>query len=126
MGSSAFNLNLSADWGMFINSGLGSADLPQNNRTGNGYALYNPTTAKMLTLTPVGGVAMPAEARHALIAVTTNPIRFRTDGTDPTGAAGLILPTGFWVFENQRAMLEQFRFIDSSAGASEVTVMYAW
>ena len=46
--SSAFNLNLSADWAMMINAGVGSSADLQNLRTGKGYARYAPTTATLL------------------------------------------------------------------------------
>lgn len=124
MSGSAFNLNLSADWQMFINAGMGWDALSQNARAGNGYARYAPSSAKMLTSAPAAGVALPTEARHALLAVSNFPVRFRTDGTNPTATEGILLPVGFWVFENQRPLLEQMRFIDTAAGASEVTVMY--
>lgn len=120
----AFSLNLSADWAMFVNAGIGWNDLAQNARAGKGYARYTPTAATTLATTPPAGAVIPAEARHAVISVATNPIRFRTDGTNPTNAEGLLLPVGLWIFENQRPLLDALRFIDSSAGASEVTVMY--
>ncbi len=115
---------IAADWVPFVSVGQGDANLPQNNLTGTGYARYTPTAAKILTGTPAAGTAMPAGARSAVISVGSNPIRYRTDGTDPTASEGLLLPVGVWFFPNQREWLRQFRFIDTAAGASEVTVVY--
>lgn len=115
---------IAADWVPFVNVGQGDANLPQNALTGNGYARYTPTTVKKLTDTPAAGVAIPAGARSAIITVASNPIRFRTDATDPTASEGVLLAVGTWFFPNQREWLRALRFIDTAAGASEVTVAY--
>lgn len=124
--SSAFNLNLSADWGMFVDSGMGSADLPQNLRASKDYFRYLPTTVKRLTGTPAGGVALPTEARHAILIVASFPVRMRIGLTDATAAEGFLVPTGFYLFENQRPFLENVSFINTAAGAAEVSGMYGW
>jgi hypothetical protein len=115
---------ISGPWTPFINQGVGDSALPQNNRSGKGYARYTPNAAIQLTATPDAGVVLPAEANSMVLSVKDNPIRYRTDGTDPTASEGLYLPVGVWFFEDQRAWMEQFRFIDTAAGASEVTVAY--
>jgi hypothetical protein len=122
----AFNLNLSADWGMFVNSGLGSSDLLQNLRADKDYFRYLPTTVKRLTGSPAGGVVLPTEARHAILIVANFPVRMRIGVTDATAAEGFLVPAGFYLFEDQRAFLESVSFIDTTAGASEVSGMYGW
>lgn len=111
-------------WTPFINQGVGDSALAQNNRTGNDYARYTPTAAKRLTDTPAAGSTLPSEANCMIVSVKDNPIRYRTGGTNPTAAEGLYLPVGVWFFEDQRGWMEQFRFIDTAAGASEVTIQY--
>lgn len=108
----------------FINQGVGDSALPQNNRSGKDYARYTPTVATRLTDAPAAGVTIPDEANCATISVKGNPIRYRTGGTNPTASEGLYLPVGVWFFENSRAWLLEFRFIDTAAGASEVTIQY--
>jgi hypothetical protein len=121
----AFQLNISADWAPYISIGQGDPGLAQNNRSGNGYARYTPTTAKQLSTTPAAGAALPNDARSAWIYVLTNPVRVRTDGTNPTASEGFYIAAGSLIIvENQREFLRQLRFIDTAAGASEVTVQY--
>lgn len=117
---------IAADWVPFVSVAQGDANLPQNNLTGKGYARYTPTTVKKLTDAPAnaGGVAIPDGARSAVLTVASNPIRFRTDATDPTASEGVLLAVGTWFFPNQREWLRALRFIDTAAGASEVTVAY--
>lgn len=115
---------IAGPWTPFINQGVGDSGLAQNSRSGNGYARYAPTAATRLSTTPTAGVALPAEANCMVVSVESNPIRFRTDGTNPTNSEGTLLPVGVWFFEDQRAWMEQFRFIDSAAGASSVTIAY--
>ena len=117
---------VAVEWTPFINQGIGDSSLAQNNRAGNGYARYTPSTASRLTTNTnlAAGVTLPAEANCAVVSVKSNPIRYRTDGTNPTASEGLYLPVGVWFFENQRPWLLEFRFIDTAAGASEVTVAY--
>lgn len=118
-------ITVDSEWGMFKDADLGDATLQQNNLDGKDYARHTPTTAKTLASTPAAGVTLPTSAVHAIISVATNPIRIRTGGTNPTASEGLLLPVGTILsVTNQRSFLEQLRFIDTAAGASEVTVMY--
>lgn len=117
-------ITLEAEWGMFADADMGDPSLPQNNLDTKDYADYTPNTATKLSDTPDHGVALPAEAIHAIISVETNPIRYRTGSVAPTAAAGTLLIPGNYKVTNQRAFLEHFWFIDTAAGASFVTVTY--
>lgn len=98
---------------------------PYSALSGNGYARYTPNAAIALTEAPDAGAALHPQARHAIISVLTNPIRVRTDGTDPTASEGLLVPAGTLIYvRNSPVFLQNFKMIDTAAGASEVTVMY--
>lgn len=100
----------------------GASDLLQANWTGKDDFLYNPTTAKMFTDTPVSGTALPADARHAIISIKGGGIRVRTGGTNPTLDRGLYLPAGTLIrFENQRQILLQWRMVNANGEVSEVS-----
>jgi hypothetical protein len=102
------------------------ADVCRAFTTGGGYARYLPTTAKSLaTSTPDGGVTIPANVTGAVLFVNGAPIRYRTDGVDPTSAEGVQVPAGFAIFFDEKTanQLYVFRFIQVSSGA-EVTVSY--
>jgi hypothetical protein len=117
-------LTVTAEYQPYIST-LGDSTLPQTNRTGKGYSRYAPSVVTMLTQTPAGGVVMPPDARHAWITIANYPIRARTDGVDPTPTEGLLIPANTMIeVENQRQFLEQFRFVDTAAGASEVDCMF--
>jgi hypothetical protein len=90
-----------------------------------GYARYLPTTAKLLTAAPTAGTTLPGIARHAIITVRSNPIRWRADGTAPTADEGQFMAAGESIaIDNSANWLRTFQFIDTAAGASEVTVTY--
>ena len=66
-------------------------------------------------------LAPPPRARVALIQTSTQGIRWRDDGTDPTSSVGMPLPAGrdFLYTGN----LQDFRMIEDTAGA-EVNVSF--
>lgn len=114
-------LAISADW---IPVSVTDDATPYGNANG-GYARYTPTTVKALSDAPVAGTTLPAIARHAIINVRSNPIRYKVDGNSPTASEGQFLAAGTdLVIENQPRTLKQFKFIDAAAGASEVTITY--
>lgn len=78
------------------------------------YQKINPTTATAINLTNATG------ATAALIKTETQPVRWRDDGTDPTGTDGMLIDTGdeFWYSGNLKAI----KFIDTAAGASTVHI----
>jgi len=104
---------------------LAIADQCQPFTGGLGYARYLPTTAKKLTDAPTAGVSLPAGTTGAVIFVNVAPIRYRTDGTNPTASEGVQVPAGTsLVFRAADAsQLSVFAFIEASSGA-EVTVAY--
>lgn len=115
---------VAAEWGMYVNRGIGSSDLPMNTGDGKDYAHYKPTTATRLSDLPFFGVALPQDANCAMIAVEGNPIRIRVGTTDATAAAGFpFFANTSRIFENQRSFLENLSFIDAS-GASDVHIFY--
>src|SRR5688572_21921738 len=112
----SFHVAIDPEWQPYVSVNVGDASAEWNNLSGKGYARYTPTTAKRLSDAPVAPAAtntLPAGATYALISVTTNPIRCRFDGTNPTASEGLLLDVGTHKFTN-RTVLEQFRFIDSA------------
>jgi hypothetical protein len=112
---------ITGNWGAFV------TDIAHANYTGTGYARYTPSTVKKLTDAPAAGSALPTFAQHAIITVATKPVRMRFDGTDPTASEGLLIPAdSVLVFPDQMELLKQMRFIDTAAGASEVTAVYGW
>ena len=92
-----------------------------------GYAKYTPSTVKSLSSACAGTacVTLPATATHAIIQVSTNPIRMRSDGTNPTATEGVpIAAETTLIISNSPAWLAALKFIDTAAGASEVNVAY--
>ena len=87
-----------------------------------GYELISPTTATGFTAANLINDGRVVEV--AVICVKDNPIRFRMDGTAPTASAGLYVPANtFWTIVGAEN-LANFSCIDTSAGASEVTVLF--
>lgn len=118
-------ITMDSEWGVFYNAGVGDASGSQNALNEKDYARYTPTTVKLLTDTPVAGVALPADAVHGWIQVLNNPVSVRIGSTAATAAEGFVLPEGYLVkFSNSRQILERISFIDTSAGASEIRVIY--
>lgn len=116
---------IGAEWGVFADADVGDASLAQNNLDGKDYARYTPNVLTRLTDTPDAGVALPADAVHMRIQVLNNPISYRIGSTDATAAEGFIFfadTQDDWF--NARAVLENISFIDTSAGASEVRILY--
>jgi hypothetical protein len=115
-------IHISADWQPVV---VSTDSYGPFNSANGGYARYTPTTAKGLTDSPIVGTALPGIARHAIITVKDNPIRWRADGTAPTASEGHYMPAGTdLAVENSADWLKRFKFIDTAAGASEVTVTY--
>lgn len=75
----------------------------------------------------VGGVAVglvvPDAANMATAAVEAAPIRYRTDGTLPTGTAGTQIALGAKILITGRATLKAFQML-SPSGGSIVNVDY--
>lgn len=103
----------------------GASDLPQASWSGKDVAVFTPDTATLLSDTPDAGTALPADCGSAFIYVKGGGIRVRTGGTNPTSTLGLYVPEGTMLtFRNQRQILQQFRFIDSSGEVSEISAMW--
>ena len=69
---------------------------------------------QLTTITAAVGLTIPAGAKSALIAATTQGVRFRTDA-DPTGTVGFPIPanaTIYWV-----GNLSTLKFIQMTGGA---------
>ena len=81
----------------------------------------------------VAPTAPPAGTRHALMSVTAasaTAMRMRTDGTDPSATAGLVLPTGavYDMFMNADQdftfALANLEFIRDGAVSCEVNILW--
>lgn len=114
-------ITLASDWIPFVgNDPRSGASL-----AGKGYARYAPVASTGLTDTPAAGSAIPDLARHALITVNTFPVRMRADGVAPTATEGRLVPAGtVIVIEGSHEWLRNLKFINTAAGAAEVTVEY--
>jgi len=66
-------------------------------------------------LSAVKSLIVPAGAQRALLVVTAQNVRFRDDGTNPTGTIGmrLVVDTLFWYTGD----LAKIKFIEESASA---------
>jgi len=117
-------VTLEAELQPYINQ-LGAVGLPQTMRAGSGVGVFTAAMVQKFSDNPASGVALPSDARHAIVVVKGGGIRVRTDQTDPTGATGLYLPAGTLLFfKNQRQLLEQWRFVDSAGETAEVSCMW--
>jgi len=117
-------MSCSVEWQMFINAGVGHPSLPQNTGAGKDYARYAPTAATRFTDDPEEGVALPDDANCAKIDVLDNMVEYRVGATDVVAGEGAIwFANTSYVYENQRAFLENVSFIDASA-ASDIRVTW--
>jgi hypothetical protein len=90
-----------------------------------GHAIYsNPSASTTFATTPTSGVVMPSGTESIRITVETNPIRFWTDGTVPTTTTGQILDVGTYEINYDPLLLAAFKFINTVAGASTVTITW--
>lgn len=86
-----------------------------------GFEAITPTTATGISRsmwTTSGGL----QAKTALVSVEAHPIRFRSDGTDPTADVGHIVPAGGNFMITSHVDIRAIRMIDTAAGASIVSV----
>jgi hypothetical protein len=96
--------------------------------TNNGYARFSNLSAArniFSATTSAGdkGNALFPPPSGAVIAVGAQPVRWRY-GVDPTSSEGVLLPVGtIWVIENQPVLLQDLRFIETTASA-EITILY--
>lgn len=91
-----------------------------------GWEKINPTTSKGITASlihPTTGKNAGLKAKAALIAVETQPIRFRMDGTAPTATTGTLLKSDTYYTIINTENIKNFRCIDTAAGASDVMVL---
>ena len=113
-------------WGPFADMDVGDPAAINRTLDGKDYARYAPTTEKRLSDAPAAGNALPSSACQAMITVLTNPISFRVGTTAATAGEGGVIPAGYMLMAtgDERAFLENFRFIDTAAGASSVRIIY--
>jgi len=76
------------------------------------YYLLDFSTAQTI---PEAITSWDDEWRSAFIQ-PTDDLAFRADGTDPTGADGIVIPAdAVWLFENQSDLLQQAIFFGGTA-----------
>lgn len=68
------------------------------------------------------GLTVPPGTTFALITCSGQAVRFRDDGTDPTDAIGVLMPTGVAAFEYSGA-LSAIKFIET-ASAATLEILY--
>lgn len=86
------------------------------------YELISPTTATGFTAANLTNNNMPVTT--AVVSIKDHPVRIRMDGTSPTASAGLYIPADESIVIVGKENLTNFECIDTSAGASEVTVLF--
>lgn len=84
-----------------------------------GYAQFTSLAAAVSLATPAAGItladALAAGARLAVIIAETQAVRWRDDGSDPTGSVGMPLATGVqWTYPGN---LSAIKFIEQTASA---------
>jgi hypothetical protein len=66
------------------------------------------------SLSAAAGLTIPAGARRAMITVSAQTVRLRSDGTDPTTSVGFPIPVGtVLMFEGN---LSRLKFIEAVSG----------
>jgi len=78
---------------------------------------YKPEGFEHITgLAAANSPTVPKGAKYALITCTTQAVRYRDDGTDPTSTIGTFIPTDtpFWYAGN----LGKLRFIEAALNAT--------
>lgn len=84
-----------------------------------GYAQFTSLSAAVSLATPAAGItladALAAGARLAVFIAETQAVRWRDDGSDPTGSVGMPLATGAqWTYPGN---LSAIKFIEQTASA---------
>ncbi len=80
---------------------------------------YVQLTSAGVVLTPT----VPAGSKYAMISVQTKGVRFRDDGTNPTGTTGVLIPVGimYWYSGKVGAL----RFIeDGATSTAKVDILF--
>lgn len=86
-----------------------------------GKATYTPNTVTTFADTPDAGIALPDKARWAFVTIRTAAINWTLTG-DAVADTDQSLPVGSYMFDYDRKFLENFSFIDGTAGISQVDV----
>lgn len=90
-----------------------------------GHAEWTPNVVTALTDAPDSGAAMPDGTSSALICVESQPIRFRTDGVNPTSSVGTLLLAGQCVgYTQEPFVLRRWKFLETSSGAKVTADFY--
>lgn len=78
--------------------------------------LFTPKGYEQLTsLSSAAGLTVPAGATRARIVATAQPVRWRDDGTSPSGTVGMYLPVNTeMVYDGDLTAIE---FIETAASA---------
>lgn len=85
-------------------------------------ALWNPVGHQQITsLGSATALTVPAGAKRALITPETQAVRWRDDGTDPTGSIGM--PLAVAATMDYRGNLAAIKFIEQAASA-KINVAY--
>ncbi len=78
---------------------------------------------QIASLAAAAGLTVPAGAKRALITPEAQAVRWRDDGTNPTGAVGMTLAVGATL--DYRGDLAAIKFIESAASAKLNVSYYA-
>lgn len=90
---------------------------------GSVYEKINPKGYQQITdCSTAVGLTIPARANLAIIQAQTNSVRYRDDGTDPTGTVGMVIATDTAI--TYTGKLSAIKFINTIAGASTLNVSY--
>lgn len=70
------------------------------------------------------GLTVPANAQRAVIGVEGQPIRWRDDGSDPTGSVGFLVKADVNIQVNGTKALKAFKAIRQGASDATLNVVY--
>lgn len=86
----------------------------------------NPVGYEQLAVGATSGqlISIPAKASRAIVMVEGQPLRYREDGTAPTGSVGVLCVAATRFELESRKAIQGFRAIRSGASDSAVSVLY--
>lgn len=68
--------------------------------------------------------SIPDKASYAIVNITTQPVRYRDDGTAPTASVGMPLAAGDELVLVSPKQIQDFRVIRSTGSDAELNVSY--
>jgi hypothetical protein len=70
------------------------------------------------------GLTVPTDARYAILRVITEDIRYRDDGTNPTGTVGMLAKVDEFIELTSRQQLAAFKAIRDGGSNGGLEILY--